>query len=436
MNYPPTIGIDTAGMLPAGTVLRGTYRIDAYLASGGFGNTYVVTHMALGDRLVVKEFFMKSVSTRLHGTQAVRSTTAENRATFDSQLHKFMKEARRMRQLHNEHIVHIYDLFEENGTAYYVMDYIDGCSLKAYVGQHGPLGEDEVRGILLQVLDALDCIHGQHLQHLDLKPANILVDKAGKVTLIDFGASKQTGTSADTSTVSVTMAYTQGYAPSEQVEQNIHKIGPWTDLYALGATAYNLLTGEHPPLSSTITDEEMAAFHFPSSVSNDMVATVMWLMSPSRDMRPQSAREVLPHIKGRSKLLRANDATPISDGHNTDYSVEVVMAEPVVQGKPQQRSQQKPAVIPKPQPKAQVSLQPKHQPRQQPEARRASAKHVGHRWLLVVAIAIIVAGVVAFFLMRRHTSDSSEPADVPETAIVGICPDSQRQPFSVRAVAE
>lgn len=113
-------------MLKVGTVLHGVYRIDGYLSSGGFGNTYVATNIELGDRRAIKEFFMKGVSQRDGNNTTVSVSLAVNKATFASQRDKFKKEARRLHQLHNAHIVYVYDLFEENGTAYYVMDYVEG----------------------------------------------------------------------------------------------------------------------------------------------------------------------------------------------------------------------------------------------------------------------------------------------------------------------
>ena len=113
-------------MLRVGTVLHGTYRIDSYLSSGGFGNTYVATHINFNEKYAIKEFFMKGVNERDGNNTAVSVSNNEKVTEFNEQLEKFKKEARRLRKLNNSHIVRVYDLFEENGTAYYVMDYISG----------------------------------------------------------------------------------------------------------------------------------------------------------------------------------------------------------------------------------------------------------------------------------------------------------------------
>ena len=274
-------------MLPVGTILRGTYRVDGYLSSGGFGNTYVVTNVEFDERYAIKEFFMRGVTQRDEGQSSVSVSNSANRNSFEEQREKFKKEARRLRQLSNSHVVRVHDLFDENGTSYYVMDFIDGESLSDRLKRTGqPIPESEVRNYLLQILDGLEEIHNKNFQHLDLKPANIMVDKKGHITIIDFGASKQMRPDGG-ATASTAICYTPGYAPREQMEQNYEKFGPWTDLYALGATLYNILTNNKPPLPSDIDDEGEAAFSFPTSISNEMRSYILWLMQPNRMKRPQ-----------------------------------------------------------------------------------------------------------------------------------------------------
>ena len=184
--------INNQSMLQVGTVLRGIYRIDSYLSSGGFGNTYVATNIEFEERVAIKEFFMKGVTQRDNNQTTVSVSNTENHNSFLEQREKFKKEARRLRQLNNPHIVRVHDLFEENGTAYYVMDHVDGENLSDRLKRTGkPMTEAEVNEILPQVLDALKTVHDAGIWHLDLKPANIMVDKSGNVKLIDFGASKQ-----------------------------------------------------------------------------------------------------------------------------------------------------------------------------------------------------------------------------------------------------
>lgn len=292
---------NNANMLRVGMMLRGIYRIDGYLSSGGFGNTYMATNVEFREQVAIKEFFMKGVTQRDDNTSVVSVSNRDNVQQFEEQREKFKKEARRLRQMQNDHIVRVHDLFEENGTAYYVMDYVDGESLHGRLNRTGePIGENEVMQILMQTIDALDAVHRKGIWHLDLKPANIMVDKRGVVKIIDFGASKQLNANKGGATTSTAVSYTNGFAPREQMERNLDKFGPWTDFYALGATLYNLLSGKRPPLPSDIDDDESADKHIAlpllGAVSKEMRSLVLWLMQTNRIKRPQSVGEIRQRI--------------------------------------------------------------------------------------------------------------------------------------------
>ena len=182
--------------------------------------------------------------------------------------------------------------FEEQGTAFYAMDFLRGESLSARTKRTGrPLTEAEVRRYLPQVLSALKEMHAKELWHLDLKPGNIMINERDEAVLIDFGASKQLRTEEGVSvSTSLSCAYTPGYAPLELVDQHLEKFGPWTDLYSLGATLYNLLTGVRPLSPSHLIQGEQLAF--PPSVSAAMQQLITWLMQPVMSQRPQSVGEV------------------------------------------------------------------------------------------------------------------------------------------------
>lgn len=291
-------GINNASMLKVGTILRGTYRIDSYLSSGGFGNTYVATNIEFDERVAIKEFFMKGVTQRDDNQTTVSVSNLENTNSFQEQKEKFKKEARRLRKLQNEHIVKVHDMFDENGTAYYVMDYVDGENLSERLKRTGkPMSEQEVCAILPQILDALKAVHNEGFCHLDIKPSNIMLDKGGKIKLIDFGASKQLGANGTLTTNAPTaFAQTPGYAPREQMEQNLDKIGPWTDIYALGATLYNLLTNKRPPMPTDIDDDmsedKHLALPFPESVGG-LRYLVLQMMKTNRLQRPQNIDAII-----------------------------------------------------------------------------------------------------------------------------------------------
>lgn len=297
-------------MLQVGTILHGTYKIESYLASGGFGNTYLAKNIEFDETYAIKEFFVKGVCQRDGNSTTISVSNAENTNSFEQQREKFKKEARRLRSLSNPHIVKVYDLFEENGTAYYVMDYVDGESLSSRLKRtKTPLSETAVRNYLFQIIDGLETIHNAGMLHLDIKPANIMVDNHYVVKLIDFGASKQQSTVGG-ATMSTGISYTNGYAPSEQMAQSYDKFGPWTDFYALGATMYKLLTNQDPPSVSDLSEDETEDKHLAlpmPNVSEEMKKMVVWMMQVNRLKRPKNVGEI------RRILLQSSVATSNSE---------------------------------------------------------------------------------------------------------------------------
>ena len=287
---------------PNTTLQGGKYRIERVLGQGGFGNTYVGYNTEFEETVAIKEFFMKGVTERDETTSIISVSNADNVQQFEEQREKFKKEALRIRKLDNPYIVKVHDLFEENGTAYYVMDFVEGENLSQRLKRTGkPMAERKVREIFLQLLDALKAMHDAGMWHLDIKPANIMLDKEGNVKLIDFGASKQLNAQKGGATTSTAISYTNGYAPREQMEQNYDKFGPWTDIYALGATLYNLLTNKRPPMPSDIDDDisedKHNALPFPATTSTDMKQLVVQMMQTNRLQRPQSIDAVMDIVK-------------------------------------------------------------------------------------------------------------------------------------------
>ncbi len=300
--------INNESMLPVGTVLSGRYRIDRYLSSGGFGNTYVATNIKFGNTVAVKEFFINKVSQREQDNVTVTVSNPGNNLLFTQQLEKFNKEAQRIHAMSNPHIVAVLDLFDENGTAYYVMDYIDGQSVAEMLSEtNQPMSEKEVRHYLPQLLDALQAVHNSGFFHLDLKPGNIMIDKSGKARLIDFGASKQEDREGGAKASSL-VCYTEGYAPIEQCEQNMKKFGPWTDIYALGATLYSMLTNDRPPKPTDIDDDrtpdKSQTLIFPQNVSANMRTLILWMMQLRRTDRPQNVREILDFLRKEQEMSK------------------------------------------------------------------------------------------------------------------------------------
>lgn len=282
--------------LPIGTYLQGgKYKIEKSLGCGGFGNTYLVTHSILDVKMAVKEFFIKDMN--LRRDKDVVISMPKYADTFKKQRERFVEEARRIARIHNQNIVRVSDVFDENGTSYYVMDYIDGQSLDSYVKQQGPLSESEVLPILDQQLSALEEIHSQKpaLLHLDIKPANIMLNTDGTSFLVDFGASKHFDENGGIATVS-SISLTKSFAPLELVDLDTQHIGPWTDYYELGATLYFLLTGQQPPTAAKLS--QGAELTFPSSVSQQMRQIVSYLMQTNFRDRPQTVNDIRKRMNG------------------------------------------------------------------------------------------------------------------------------------------
>ncbi len=376
-------------MLPIGTLLKGgEYRVERYISSGGFGNTYEVVHTRLPKRFAMKEFFMRGINIR-QGLD-VTVSVGDNRATFQQMKDKFYKEAQRLAQLEEQHIVKVTDFFEENQTAYYVMTLIDGESLSAMMKRTGkPFPEAEVRNILAQVLQALEAVHAQGIYHLDLKPGNIMRDKKNCCWIIDFGASKQlSATETQTMSTSTGLCYTPGYAPGEQVNGNTKRIGPWTDFYALGATLYNLLTNQAPPSPDDVMNEGESIFGFLKTTSQKLSPLVEWMMKPRPKDRPQSVAEITARLTEmpQPKQLEEENAEPQLEVTATlEPSLnENKQPEETVQATPAEAVQTSQAVSPK-------TVQIKQaEPTTNPAAKRRKL----WPWLLVCASVIALLTVI------------------------------------------
>jgi serine/threonine protein kinase len=233
----------------------GKYLVDSLIGAGGFGNTYLAIQVALGRKVAIKEFFMKDYCDRDESTSQIIIPTESSRQIVEKYKQKFLKEAQMIASLKNEHIIQIYDIFEENNTAYYVMEYIDGGSLKDKVEHNGPMSECTSMTYIRQIAEALTYLHKHNILHLDIKPANILVDRGNRAILIDFGISKHYDSEGG-QTSTTPAGVSKGYAPIEQYQQgSISGFTPSTDVYSLGATLYFLLTGETPPEASIIYED-------------------------------------------------------------------------------------------------------------------------------------------------------------------------------------
>ena len=233
-------------------MLAGQYVIDKVLGQGGFGITYQATDQKTGERVAVKEFFPDTMATRQD--LVVMPFSGERGASYDYGKDRFLEEAQTLAQfLGNENTVHIHSYFEENGTAYFVMDFVEGTSFDVYIREHGgKLGWEETTKILIPIMDALGAVHSKGIVHRDVTPDNIFITKEGTVKLLDFGAARY---SLGDKSRSLDVVLKHGFAPKEQYTRRGRQ-GPYTDVYALGATFYYALTGKRPPDSVERIDED------------------------------------------------------------------------------------------------------------------------------------------------------------------------------------
>lgn len=276
------------------TLQGGKYIIKKVLGQGGFGITYLAEHNLLRKQVAIKEFFMKDYCNREESTSHVSVGTEGSVDLVNRFRQKFLSEARKIAHLQHANIIRISDVFEENGTAYYVMDYCEGGSLADLLNDNSNgISEDLALKYIRQVASAIEYVHAQNINHLDIKPANILLDAQDNTILIDFGMSKQyDATGSQTSTTPVGISH--GYAAIEQYRQGgVSQFSPATDIYSLGATLYKLITGQTPPEASVIGEDGLPSF----SASTNIKRAIENAMQFRRSDRPRCISEWFTILK-------------------------------------------------------------------------------------------------------------------------------------------
>ena len=289
--------------LKVGTLLEnGKYRIEKVIGQGGFGMTYLGEQVNLGRKVAIKEFFMKEYCNRDEGNSKIYTLSQGSSELVERFRVKFVKEARSLARLRHPNIVSIIDIFEENDTAYYVMEFHEGGSLAEKV-KNAPLPEADAVKYIRQIASALEYVHSKQMMHLDVKPANILLDGEGNAILIDFGLAKQYDNDGrQTSTTPIGISH--GYAPMEQYKNGgVSEFSPVSDIYSLGATLYKLVTGLTPPEANDVFEAGLP--DLPATLSPQVCAAIEKSMQPRRASRPQNIGEFLSLLS--EKLVHSKD---------------------------------------------------------------------------------------------------------------------------------
>ena len=364
---------------------KGKYRIVRKLGQGGFGITYEGEQTNLGRRVAIKEFFMKDYCNRDEDTSHVTVGSEGSRDMVAEYRRKFLKEAQLIASMEDvPHVIRIHDIFEENETAYYVMSFVDGGSLKDLVKREGRLSEQQAVDYIGQVGEALTKLHERNILHLDIKPDNVLLTPQGEAVLIDFGVSKHYDEKGS-QTSSTPLGLSKGYAPTEQYQQGgMSQFSPATDVYSLAATLYYLLTAQTPPEANIIFEEGFP--ERPSFVSVPLWDAIEKAMQPRRKDRTQSVPQFL------DALALDGEATVVATYQKTDEE-----GTPTVLGKPEVAD-------------AAVVQQGAQQVVQEEEEEEEEEEPAGNRWLkpLLIAIAVFAVLVLLYFLLIKKSEPKTD----------------------------
>lgn len=400
---------------PGNTLQGGKYRIEKVLGQGSFGITYLASYattiegalgkMAVDIKVAIKEFFMSEVNQRNEQTHGVEGSSS---TIFTNYRIKFRKEAQNLASLHHPHIVQVTDVFDENNTTYYVMQYIEGMSLDSFIASKGHVSAEDTILIAAQIGQALSYMHQRHMLHLDLKPGNIMLDKQGQVHLIDFGLSKQYDSNGEPeSSTSIGMG-TPGYAPIEQANRmgQGKQFQATIDVYAFGATVYKMLTGHRPDDASVILNDGFPfGFLQQLGVQQNMINAVQRAMAPQRNARFQTVTEFVQALDdGRTIPYSAPDLTQVDDNTITASSEPT---QPIRPSRPSQPSNATPSPTDE-------ELAPKFHPDVEPDntptepSDEPSTSKLAMKQIMVVLCVCMAAAMVLFLAMGNYGFGSAD----------------------------
>ena len=284
--------------LRKGTRLIGRYTIEGVLGQGGFGITYLGIDELHEKKVAIKEFFPQGIVTRnIEYQDTVTVTFVGEKENYEKGKERFLKEARTMAKFSkDEGIVKALDFFEINNTAYIVMEYLEGITLKQYLRENQRIAPEDLIELLVPLIESLDEIHSQGMIHRDISPDNIMVLPDGRIKLMDFGAARDY---TEFGEKSLSIVLKPGYAPPEQYQT--HGVqGPWTDIYALCATMYKCITGENPPdaIERVMDDSLKKISEFGIVIPPQEEAAIIKGMSVSAKDRYQDIKDFCEDLYG------------------------------------------------------------------------------------------------------------------------------------------
>ncbi len=321
-GFDENIAPDSPMHLTPRTILEEKYILGRVLGQGGFGITYLAWDLNLNIKLAIKEYFPQDLATRATGHTQVSAYSGSLGSQYEHGLDKYLQEARTLGQLEGHpNIVSVRDFFKANGTAYIVMSYVDGITLKDHLANSGGIFTVELaREIVMPVIDALKEIHDVGILHRDISPDNIFLNQKGQVVLIDFGAARQ---AASEKGHSFSIILKPGYAPEEQYRRKGVQ-GPWTDIYAVAATFYHLITGVQPPeaLERMVEDTIISPREFGAALSETEEKALMKALAIKASERYQSITDFQNALMNRQVEELENVSIPrekLVDTKN-DYS--------------------------------------------------------------------------------------------------------------------
>src|SRR5688572_12148367 len=223
----------SAPALPSGHSVQ-EYRVESVLGVGGFGLTYLATDANLNLRVALKEYLPGDIAFR-SADHTILPTSAENVPTFEWGKRRFLDESRTLASFRHPNIVRVMRFFEANGSAYMVMEFVEGAPLADWIKERRPLAENQIVDLAKPLLEGLEVVHKTGYMHRDIKPGNVYVREDGSPVLLDFGSARM-------KSAEVTAVVSPGYAPFEQYHTQGNQ-GPWSDVYAFGGVLYWMITG-------------------------------------------------------------------------------------------------------------------------------------------------------------------------------------------------